>query len=186
MKSSTSLLLLLMLALASYTVLAAGPNYSLQQGDVVTVDPGTNRATVTRDGVTIPMWDGAHRMQDGSVLIINRGIAVPGKTIIENRRLPTPDAEKWEGAPIAGYSPCEKLVRRVCGVNNRCGDVEGCNLARQLFDMERDERAAGKNRYRMTYTSGQCQNVMMDAGIFPTCAQAGAPASVQPRDEHRF
>lgn len=186
MKSSASLLLLLMLMVASYTVLAAGPNYSLQQDDVVTVDPYTNRAMVTRGGVTIPMWDGTHRMQDGSVLIINRGIAVPGKTIIDARRLPPPEAEKWEGAPIAGYSPCEKLARRVCGVNNRCGAVEGCNLARQLLDMERGERAVSKNRYRMTYTSGQCRNVMMDAGIFPVCAQAGAPTSMQPRDEHRF
>ena len=186
MKSSASLLLLLMLALLSHTVLAADPNFRLQQNDVVTVDPDSNRATVTRDGVTIPMWDGAHRMRDGSVLIINRGIAVPNKTIIETRRLPPPRAEEWEGAPIAGYSPCEKLARRVCGVKNRCGEVEGCNLARQLLEMEQEERAAGMNRYRMTYTSGQCQNVMMDGEIFPVCPQAGAPTSVQPRDDHRF
>jgi hypothetical protein len=179
MKSTTSLLLLLMLVLASHTVLAADPNFRLQQNDVVTVNPDTNRATVTRDGVTIPMWDGAHRMRDGSVLIINRGIAVPNKATIETRRLPPPRAEEWEGAQIAGYSPCEKLVRRVCGVKNRCGEAEGCNLARQLLDMEQDERAAGKDRNRMTYTSGQCQNVMMDGEVFPVCAQAGAPTSGQ-------
>ena len=81
MKSTASLLLILVLSW--HTVLAAERNFRSQQGDVVTVDPDTNRATVTRDGVTTPMWDGTHRMQDGSVLIINRGIAVPNKAILE-------------------------------------------------------------------------------------------------------
>lgn len=166
-----SLLFLLMLVLSCHKVLAADPNFRLQQGDVVTVDPATNRATVTRDGATTPMWDGAHRMQDGSVLIINRGIAVPNEATLAPARPELPEAEKWEGAPIAGYSPCEKLVRRVCGVKNRCGKVEGCTLARQLLDMEQDERAASKNRNRMTYTSGQCQIMMMDGEVFPVCPQ---------------
>ena len=170
-RSTASFLLLLVLVLASHRVLLADPNFRLQQGDVVTVDPDTNRATVTRDGTTTPMWDGIHRMQDGSVLIIHRGIAVPNKATLAPTQPKLPEAEKWEGALIAGYSPCEKLARRVCGVKNRCGEVEGCNLARQLLDMEQDERAASKNRNRMTYTSGQCQNVMMDFEVFPACPQ---------------
>ncbi len=170
-RSTASLLLLLVLVLSSHTVLLADPNFRLQQGDVVTVDPDTNRATVTRGGVTAPMWDGTHRMQDGSVLIINRGIAVPNEAMLEPPRPSLPEAEKWEGALIAGYSPCEKLARRVCGANDRCGKVEGCNLARQLLGMEEDERAASKNRNRMTYSSGQCQNVMMDGEVFPICSR---------------
>jgi len=183
MKTTTSLLLLLITVLASHTLPAADPNFRSQQHDVVTVDPNTNRATVTRDGVTVPMWDGVHRMQDGSVLIINRGIAVPNKSVIESRQPPPPEAEEWVGAPIAGYSPCEKLVRQVCGAKELCGDVEGCNLARQLLDMEQEERAASEDRYRMTYTSGQCQNVMTDRENFPVCTRAGAQASGQARDE---
>ena len=171
MKSTKGLLLFLVLVLSSHTVLLADTNFRSQQGDVVTVDPDTNRATVTRGGATTPMWDGTHRMQDGSVLIINRGIAVPNEAMLAPARPELPEAEKWEGAPIAGYSPCEKLVRRVCGVKDRCGKVEGCTLARQLLDMEQDERAASKNRSRMTYTSGQCQNMMMDAEVFPVCPQ---------------
>ena len=171
MKSTASLILFLILVLSSHTVLLADPNFRSQQGDVVTVDPDSNRATVTRDGATIPMWDGAHRMQDGSVLIINRGIAVPNKAILEPSQLPPPEAEEWEGAPIAGFSPCEKLSRRVCGKKNQCEKIEGCTLARQLLDMEQDERAASENRNRMTYTSSQCQNVIADAELFPLCAQ---------------
>ena len=173
MKSVTSLLLLLVLVLSSHTMLLAEPSFKLQQGDVVTVDPNTNRATVTRGGTTTPMWDGAHRMQDGSVLIINRGIAVPNEAMLAPSQPSLPEAEKWEGAPIAGYSPCEKLARRVCGVKDRCGEVEGCNLARQLLGMEENERDASKNRNRMTYSSGQCQNMIQDFEVFPTCPQPG-------------
>jgi hypothetical protein len=146
MTPTTSLLLLLVLALPMHTALAAGPSFSLQSGGVVTVDPDSNRATVTRGGVTTPLWDGTHRLQDGSVLIINQGVTVPNRTILESRQLPPPEAEQWEGAPIAGYSPCEELARRVCGKENQCEEIEGCTLARQLLDMEQDERAASENQ----------------------------------------
>jgi hypothetical protein len=169
MKSMARILLLLLLP--AYSALAAARTFHLQDGAAVSVDPDTNRATVTRDGVSTPLWDGAHRMQDGSVLIINRGVAVPNKAVLEPEPLPPPEIQEWEGAPIVGYSPCEKLVRRVCGKEDQCGQVEGCNLARQLLDMEEDERAASENRNRMTYTSGQCQTVITDASLFPLCAQ---------------
>jgi hypothetical protein len=163
---------LLVLVLPAHTALAADPNFTLQKGGVVTVDPNSNRATVTRGGVTSPLWDGTHRLDDGSVLIINRGVTVPNRTILESRRqAQPPKAEDWEGAPIAGFSPCEKLSRRVCGKENQCEEIEGCTLARQLLDMEQDERAASENRNRMTYTSSQCQNVITDVDLFPLCAQ---------------
>ncbi|MEN8205512.1 MAG: hypothetical protein ABFS24_05815 [Pseudomonadota bacterium] len=171
MKSPARFLLFLVLVLPLYTALHADPNFSLQNGGAVTVDPDTNRATITRDGVTTPLWDGTHRMQDGSILIINQGITVPNEPILETRQLPLPEAEKWEGAPIVGYSPCEKLARRVCGKESQCEKIEGCNLARQLLDMEQDERAASEDHNRMTYTSGQCQNMASDAKTFPLCAQ---------------
>lgn len=171
MRSTTRLLLFLVLVLPANTIWAADPNFTLQKGGEVSVDPNTNRATVTRGGVTTPLWDGTHRLDDGSVLIINRGVTVPNRTILESRRPSPPEAEDWEGAPIAGYSPCEKLARRVCGKQDQCGEIEGCTLARQLLDMEQDERAASANLNRMTYTSSQCQNVMKDAELFPHCAQ---------------
>jgi hypothetical protein len=171
MKSTTSFLLCLVLVLPAHTLLLADPNFRMQDGGTVTVDPETNRATVTRDGVTTPLWDGTHRMQDNSILIINQGVTVPNEPILEPVPRPLPEAEKWEGAPIVGYSPCEKLVRRVCGKENQCGEIQDCNLARQLLDMEQDERAASENRNRMTFTSGQCQTMASDAEAFPLCAQ---------------
>ena len=149
--------------------MADNPSYRLQGGGTVTVDPDTNRATVTRNGVSSPMWDGTHRMQDGSILIINRGMTVPDETILGTRDLPQPEAETWEGAPIIGYSPCERLVWRVCGLKDECSEVEGCELARQLLGMEQEERGAAEQPNRMTYTSGQCQMAARDFGVFPGC-----------------
>jgi hypothetical protein len=171
MKSRTSLLLIPVLALSMHIALAASPNFTLQKGGKVTVDPDTNRATVTRGGVTTPMWDGTHRLDDGSVLIIKQGVTVPNRAILDSRQPQPPEPEDWEGAQIAGYSPCEKLTRRVCGTEDQCGKIEGCNLARQLLDMEESERAASEDRNRMTYTSSQCQHVMTNAELFPLCPQ---------------
>ena len=171
MKPVTNFLLFIALALQAYSALLADPNFRLEDGGAVTVDPNTNRATVTQDGVTTPLWDGTHQMQDGSILIINQGISVPGDPVTETRQQPLPEAEKWEGAPIVGYSPCEKLARHVCGKKNQCEQTQGCNLAQQLLDMEQKERAASENRNRMTYTSGQCQTMASDAETFPLCAQ---------------
>lgn len=171
MKLATNFLLFIVLALPAYSALLADPNFRLEDGGAVTVDPNTNRATVTQDGVTTPLWDGTHQMQDGSILIINQGISVPGEPAPGIRQKPIPEAEKWEGAPIVGYSPCEKLARHVCGKKNQCEKIQGCNLAQQLLDMEQKERAASENRNRMTYTSGQCQTMAADTETFPLCAQ---------------
>jgi hypothetical protein len=164
-------LLLVALLLPGTRLLAADWTSRLQDGSTVTVDPDTNRATVTRGGVTTPLWDGSHRMQDGSQLIINRGLATPNDAIIESRRQPPREVEDWEDAPIVGYSPCEQLVRLVCGRQDQCLSAEGCGLARQLLDMEREERAASRNRNLMTYTSGQCLKVQDDRALFVSCSQ---------------
>jgi len=164
-------LLLMGLLLPGTWLLAADWTSRLQDGSTVTVDPETNRATVTRGGVTTPMWDGSHRMQDGSQLIIRHGVATPNAAIVESRRQPQQEAEDWEDAPIVGYSPCEQLVRMVCGRQDQCLRAEACGPARQLLDMEREERAASNNRNLMTFTSGQCLKVQDDREFFVPCSQ---------------
>lgn len=162
-------ILFLFILAPALPVLAADTGTGMQNGGAVTVDPSTNRATITRDGVTTPLWDGAHQMQDGSILIIRQGISVNREPVPGTRLPPIPKAAEWEGAPIVGHSPCEKLVYRVCGKQDRCGECEACNLARQLLTMEQDERTASDNRNRMTYTSGECRQVNADRELFPSC-----------------
>jgi len=150
-------------------VQAAEWSSTLEDGSTVTVDPDSNRATVNRNGVSTPLWNGVHRMQDGSSLIVNHGIAVPTESIMESRRVPPPKTEEWEDVNIIGYSPCEQLVRQVCGQQDQCADVEACDPARQLLVMEQQERSASSNPNLMTYTSGQCLNAIKDREYFARC-----------------
>jgi hypothetical protein len=163
-------------ALFLFPALAGGWTSNLEDGGTVTVDPDTNRATVNRNGVVTPLWDGAHRMQDGSSLITNHGIAVPNQSIVESRRPPPPETEEWQDVNIVGFSPCEQLVSQVCGRQDQCADVEACGLTRQLLEMETQERNDSDNRNLMTYTSGQCLKALRDKENFGTCA---SPDSVE-------
>jgi hypothetical protein len=175
MNQVLAMLMLLALAQPVPVAQAAGPDYRLEGGGQVVVDPATKRATVTRDGVTTPLYDGTHRAEDGTVLIIRNGIAtIPNEAPPPPARKAEPP-EQWEGAPIIGFSPCEKLVHRSCGLQEQCADAEGCSLARQLLGMEKEERKASDRHNRMTYTSGQCQESMKDVVLFPACS----PSSVQ-------
>jgi hypothetical protein len=158
---------------------AAGWSAPLVGGGEVRVDPSTNRATVLRDGVETQLWDGAHRLQDGSTLIIRSGQAVPNAAILGSRRLPEqaerPRAEQWIGVPIVGYSPCQRLVRRVCGVGEECSSAQACDLARQLLGMEQRERAQSDSPNYMTHASGQCQEADQDKNFFVNCGQKPIP-----------
>ncbi len=177
MKPMTRLLLLMTLLVPVFCVTAADWTSQLQGGGTVTVNPNTNRATVTQRGVTTQLWDGAHRLQDGSILITNRGVAIPNESILESRQLPPPEEEEWEDVRIVGYSPCEQLVRRVCGDKSQCNDAEACNPSRQLLDMETEERNASKNRGLMTSTSGQCLKAMKARDFFTICPKAPVSAT---------
>jgi len=153
----------------------------LKSGGTVTVDPETNRATVRRNGMETQLWDGIHQLEDGSTLTIRSGTAVPNKDILRARKLPSEpepsEAERWLGTPIVGYSPCERLVRRVCGVNQACGSSKGCDPARQLLSIEQNERKANDSPNYTTPASGQCQQADRDRDYFVTCAQGAAPGN---------
>jgi hypothetical protein len=146
----------------------------LEAGGKVSVDPTTNRATVTRQGVSTPLWDGVHRLQDGSVITVRSGQVVPNEEILRAReqrpKALTDEAQAWVGTPIVGLSPCEKLVRRVCGDTQQCSQAPACDPARQLLDMERQERANSTHPGSMTYSSGQCQEATRDTEFFRQCA----------------
>ena len=171
MNKLAALVLTAVVATSALPALADNWTSTLVGGGVVTVDPDTQRATVTRDGVTTPLWNGVHRMQDGSALIVNQGEAVPGVPAPRRppHQLPPPEAEDWEGALISGYSPCEQLTHHVCGLHNECATARACSPSRQLLAMEQEERAKEADSSRMTYTSGQCINAKKDVEYFSAC-----------------
>ena len=169
MKTMTGLLPAAVLGLSVTTATNADWTSGMQGGGTVTVDPDTRRATITRDGVTSPLWNGTHRLQDGSVLIINHGAVVPNEAMDSPRQLPPVETSDWEGAPIVGYSPCERLTRHVCGKQDECAVAVACDPARQLLAMEQEERAQADSPSRMTYTSGQCLEALKDTVYFSVC-----------------
>ena len=172
-----------LLTLAAAAALQAAEwSSTLEGGGQVTVDPRTNRITVQKNGVQTQLWDGVHRLQDGSSITVHSGQVVPNQEILRARRQPDmpeetegPGAEVWIGAPIVGDSPCEKLARRVCGEGRQCAEQDGCTLAGQLLQMEQQERAAEATPNRMTYSSGQCQEADRDRHLFATCGAQPAP-----------
>jgi hypothetical protein len=169
MKNFSGMLLMAVLGLSAGTTASADWSAGMQGGGTVTVDPDTGRATLSRDGVTSPLWNGVHRLQDGSVLIVNHGEIVPGETTDRPRQLLPAETPDWEGLPIVGYSPCEQLTRHVCGKRDECATAAACNPSRQLLAMEQEEREQADSRSRMTYTSGQCQEALKDAEYFSAC-----------------
>jgi hypothetical protein len=183
---------LLCVLLAPLGLQAAQWTGKLKGGGKVSVDPRTNRIMVEKNGVQTQLWDGVHRLQDGSSITVRSGQVVPNEEILrarDQRGVPEEGkgtaAEMWIGAPIVGYSPCEKLVQRVCGEEAECADSPGCVPARQLLEMEQEERAADPTPNRMTYASGQCQEADRDREFFATC---GAPPGQfsQAGEEERY
>ncbi len=174
--------LFLLAAATPVALQAAEWSSTLKGGGKVTVDPRTNRVVVKKQGVETQLWDGVHRLEDGSSITVRSGQVVPNEEILRARRLPEMPEEKeglgaevWIGAPIVGYSPCEKLVRRVCGEGQECAAKQGCEVAGQLLQMEQQERAAEATANRMTYSSGQCQEADRDRHFFASCGAQPAP-----------
>ena len=167
MKYLTIIALLPLLA-APQTASAWSSSLSGGRGEV-SVD-SSNRATIRQGGVDRPLWDGTHRLEDGTTLIIRQGIAVPNPAILESRdQLQPPKPEDWEGVRIVGTSPCERLERKVCGPENECLANEACTAVSQLVDREWDERRASHNAGYMTPTSGQRQQALEDTEFFVRC-----------------
>ena len=69
-------------------------------------------------------------------------------------------------------TPCERLVSHVCGVANQCALDPGCSPARQLLNMELQERIASRDPKRLTYTAKRCTEAIEDDDFFKPCDPA--------------
>jgi len=138
---------------------------TLRDGSILKVDPASRRAMRYYKGGVAPLWDGAHRLEDGSVVIVRDGQAVPTESMMRS----------WAGEP--GSEPslrtrhCDQLVRKVCGFHDECRQSQPCILARQLLSMEREQQrrtpiAAGS--WPHIPSSNGCQNALANPA-FPVC-----------------
>lgn len=139
----------------------------LEEGGVISVDPTTNKATVYTGKSSTQLWDGTHRLNDGSVIIVRDGIVTSGvDSAVPLAVKPVIGDEST--APLAS-SACVELVIKVCGFSGECKDEPGCSPARQLMQLEKDEawqtRSAGPNE-----TSTQCREALDNEQFFTRCA----------------
>jgi hypothetical protein len=141
---------------------------ALNDGSVLKVDPDTHRAMRYYNGGVAPLWNGTHRLEDGTVVIVRDGQAVPTQDMMD----------VWSAEP--GSEPemreryCKQLVRKVCGFHDECGRSEPCVLANQLFRLEREEQRRaplGSGPFPQTDASRQCLDALGNAA-FPVCAAA--------------
>jgi len=147
---------------------------TLQDGSVLKVDPDSHRAMRYYNGGVAPLWNGTHRLEDGSVVIVRDGQVVPTEPMINS----------WAGEP--GSQPilidryCDQLVRKACGFRDECSRSKPCVLARQLLAMEREQQRrapVGSGPWPPTPSGRECQGALSNPA-FPACA-ASVPKAQQ-------
>jgi hypothetical protein len=169
---SLSLVAGIVLQLAPLTPLHSWTG-ALPDGSELRVDPSTHRAMRVDGDRARPLWDGVHRLEDGSIVIIRGGTAVPTTEMLRTWEGGVATVDELEGRP------CEQLERRVCGHDNACRATAACLSARSLLNSEREaQRRApfGAGARPATEFAKQCEAALTDAE-FPPCASASAGPS---------
>jgi hypothetical protein len=165
---------ILALLLTAVGALAHGQtwNSELATGQPIRVDPDTKKATITEKGVATPLWDGVHRLRDGSSITVRSGIVVPNRPIL--------GAGQDVDSPFVkpGASPCRVLGRKVCGLHDECATAQACGVARQLVELE-GEVSSSDPTASPHLTQQQCREGLQDEAFFPACdkPQRGKVAS---------
>ena len=180
-----TLTLLALPLIAMLWLLTAGPvsgwQAQLADGQTLTVDPANQRATVgTGDNGSRNLWDGVHRLKDGTVVTIRRGVMVPNTSFL-NATEPAVEAVAppplgTQSLPIDHDRSCGKLLLRSCGLNNECSQNTACGLARQLSLLQRKAFSETDDR---RWPVEQCAKALQYTENFQACDFA-APVLAEP------
>jgi len=165
----------------------------LRGGGQVLVDPRTNRAVVRRpDGYETQLWDGVHRLSDGTELTVRDGRVVPNQEMMRRRDFTPEPALTGEPVPNPGIegpttspdlkppqsavldsSHCAVLVRQACGPDDACAEETKCSAAHQLVDMAAEEKARSADPQALTGTELKCREALTDS-FFAPCEGAAS------------
>ena len=157
---------------------AASWEAELADGQQIYVDPTTNRPIVElEDGGKRPLWDGVHRLSDGSIITIRSGVMVPNEEVSTLRRAEpikpkdAPDDEEITtvGSSAGAAESCDQLVLKTCGLHQACKAREPCKLSRQLRAMQ--FQAIGPNENNSGWTEQRCSEALSNDEEFPACDQ---------------
>ncbi|MES9878596.1 MAG: hypothetical protein ABW162_03535 [Candidatus Sedimenticola sp. PURPLELP] len=161
---NTKTLFALVVLLPAIAVASEPWSGQLQDGSRIDIDAQSNRATRFGSGDQKQLWDGVHRMDDGSVMIIKEGVVISRPEGSSAGALQKPEA-----AEAQETSPCVELSIKVCGFNGQCRDNESCEPARQLVHLEQHENWQNKGSGSNS-TSEQCRTALKDEAYFTRCA----------------
>lgn len=163
-----------LLTACSGYALAASWEARLENGQQFSVDPTTNRALLeSGKGQGRPLWDGVHRLKDGSTITIRSGVMVPNEALetldrIEPADIPKTDSDESSSAvPTGKENRCDELVLRTCGLKNTCADDESCRLAKQLREMQRKPSSQAKDS--QNWARERCEEAFRDSEQFSAC-----------------
>jgi hypothetical protein len=160
-------MLFALLVLGPGWAVAANWQAELEDGRRISVDPTTNRAVIDAgSGQGAPLWDGVHRLRDGSVVTVRSGIMVPNASMIALRDGEVPAAPE---EPLHGDDSCDALVLLTCGLDGECDDSEPCTLARQLRGMRWEAGAGDADGGGRAWAEDRCRTGLADPQAFPNC-----------------
>ncbi|QIK37094.1 hypothetical protein GWK36_02720 [Caldichromatium japonicum] len=136
----------------------------LSDGARIEVESGTHRAWRLEAGQRAPLWDGVHRLEDGSVVIVRDGVAVPTEPMLRAWESPPPRQEETDERTLG---PCSALIERVCGADGRCGETEPCRLARELLQIGRETLPAELKQPLSPSVGSQCSEALGNPFFIP-------------------
>lgn len=150
--------LLILVALLSSTI-AAAEWYSLpktSQGEELRYDNRTNRVEIVNEAGNRPLWSGVHKLEDGRVLRIRKGVAIADQTV--KRAMPAPKQQPDQ------VDACTVLERQSCGLRTECALSESCQLAHQLQGFYNSASLIDRSKLE-----SQCKEALGNALMFPPC-----------------
>ncbi len=171
-----TLFIVALLLVCSRGLSAASWDTELENGQQIRVDPTTNRPLIESGaGQGRPLWDGVHRLRDGSTITIRSGVMVPNEELEASSHIGPADVAKDEAADASTDSPtvledyCDTLVLKTCGLRNSCEQSEPCQLSRQLRAMQR--QPSGHSEDNLTWAEKRCHEALDDDERFTACDQ---------------
>lgn len=162
----------LALTLIAGTAVGSTWNNELANGQSIAVDPSSNRVIIQSGQASgRQLWDGVHRLRDGSIITIRSGVMVPNEQSMAQPGTPQPLQAGEPQAPRTApqhSNACDHLALKTCGLHGECGAAESCYLARQLLSLQR--RSVSSDPAQSDWAIAQCQGALQDEQHFRSCA----------------
>jgi hypothetical protein len=155
-------LMAFLLAVVGHLAFAGGATLQMWDGRPVLIQ-GAGRPVLieTPGGGYRPLLDGVHRLQDGSTVTVRRGV-------LQSQALLEPSRSALRAQQTLALARCRVLVDKVCGRDGACADAQACRAARQLMDLETEEREV-VGTSSVTPSGHMCNEALLDEEFFVPC-----------------